>query len=604
MGGKPRRGKITRKEVNMPSLKSLLAALDERTELLCEHDVSKAIKELKERGDQYNAELIAFEFTESLADSNYFGPLIFGINSDGLKLGFPDTSHVTPGILEYWSQRANACNHPVLKARYSGLVWEFSREIVKCPAHVSMARLRIDSVASIAAAGCHKDQVAVVTMLDHALQLAIRINDKVRIASLRDLIIAYEDRIAEDRKGGTWGFSYAILYKKKNIGLTEKQKAKIIHDLETRLERLSSPPDNSPPDPWAAEHAAIRLAEHYRASSASEDVKRVLLKYGSAFEPLCQSASPLLVFGWLQQLHEIYNRFDLKQESQQLRQRLHALGPEMVREFAPMPIPMPKREQIEEYIAHLLDGRREEVVMRIIGGYLPQRHDIEQKVRQLTKDAPFFASITSEPTDSQGRPLARIGSVTEDIEGRILHQISEDMSLLAPALRLTLRAWSERFEWNSEALVEYLRCSPLFTEDRMPLLREGANAYFQGNALIATHLWIPQVEEAIRLLAKLNDGDVLKPNRVGGLNFKVLDELLRESKVVEALSEDIVLYLRALFTDSRGWNLRNNICHGLLPAEKVSLELADRVLHSLLILGAIRESIDTAEAKEAGEGKK
>lgn len=605
MGGKPRRSKVTRKEADMSSLKTLLAELDERTEPLCEHDIASSIKDLEEQSEHCRAEFLAFEFTEGFDHPNYFGYYFTAINEDGVRVNFPDISHVTSERIEYWSQRANACKHPILKARYSGLVWELSKKITKRAPDVSMARLRIDSVADIANRACHKYHKVVVTMLDHALQLAKRINDTARAKALCSVIVEYEARIAENQKGGTWGFSYDILCKKKNIGLTEEQKEKIIHDLEVRLERLSSPPDGSPPHPWAAEQAAVRLAEHYRASNASEDVRRVLLKYGSAFEPLCQSASPLMVSGWLQHVDEIYTKFFLTQESQQLRQRLRDLGPGMVSEFGSLSVPVSiKQEQIIEYIEKILNGDREDVVMRIAWEYLPLKGDAERQVRESAKDAPFLASITHELYDDQGRPLAKIGSVDEDFEARVLYQISQSMRFSAPFLRLTLRTWSEKFEWGSESLVSYLRCSPSFQDNRLPMLKEGANAYFSGNALVATHLWIPQVEEAIRLLAKLTGGSVLKPNRNGGQNLKNLDELLREAKVLETLGVDVVWYFRALFTGPRGWNLRNDICHGLLAAENVTLEMADRVLHSLLILGALREKpADDGEDQDVGEEK-
>ena len=48
-------------------------------------------------------------------------------------------------------------------------------------------------------------------------------------------------------------------------------------------------------------------------------------------------------------------------------------------------------------------------------------------------------------------------------------------------------------------------------------------------------------------------------------------------------SEDIAFYLRVLFTDQRGLNLRNDISHGLLPFDKCSMENADLVLHVFLI---------------------
>ena len=47
-------------------------------------------------------------------------------------------------------------------------------------------------------------------------------------------------------------------------------------------------------------------------------------------------------------------------------------------------------------------------------------------------------------------------------------------------------------------------------------------------------------------------------------------------------------YLKILFTDNRGWNLRNDVCHGMIEPELFTKQSADRVLHALLSLGLVR----------------
>ena len=69
-----------------------------------------------------------------------------------------------------------------------------------------------------------------------------------------------------------------------------------------------------------------------------------------------------------------------------------------------------------------------------------------------------------------------------------------------------------------------------------------------------------------------------------------LDETLRDSVVIGVITEDAARYLRILLTDQRGWNIRNTLCHGILPADSFGQEVADRVIHALIILAAVRES--------------
>jgi hypothetical protein len=110
-----------------------------------------------------------------------------------------------------------------------------------------------------------------------------------------------------------------------------------------------------------------------------------------------------------------------------------------------------------------------------------------------------------------------------------------------------------------------------------------------GDSVAAIHLLVPQVEAALRQLALLIGAPIYAPRRGGGFHVRLLDDLLRDAKLVEVLSEDVTGYLRMLLTDARGWNVRNDVCHGLAPAGMLTPPVADRVMHALLVLATIRE---------------
>jgi Domain of unknown function (DUF4209) len=102
---------------------------------------------------------------------------------------------------------------------------------------------------------------------------------------------------------------------------------------------------------------------------------------------------------------------------------------------------------------------------------------------------------------------------------------------------------------------------------------------------------IPQVEGTLRNLLRLAGGSTYKPHRLGGLMLKTLDDLLREEAVVTGLGENVVHYLRVLFTDQRGYD----VCHGIAAVAAFSSQLTDRIFHALLVLALLREREGTAE---------
>jgi hypothetical protein len=80
--------------------------------------------------------------------------------------------------------------------------------------------------------------------------------------------------------------------------------------------------------------------------------------------------------------------------------------------------------------------------------------------------------------------------------------------------------------------------------------------------------------------------------------LKNFDDLLREEAVVKTLGENVVHYFRVLFTDQRGWNIRNDVCHGITPLAAFSPQLTDRILHALLVLAVLRARAETPPAQQ------
>jgi hypothetical protein len=80
-------------------------------------------------------------------------------------------------------------------------------------------------------------------------------------------------------------------------------------------------------------------------------------------------------------------------------------------------------------------------------------------------------------------------------------------------------------------------------------------------------------------LLEISGGAVYIPNRYGGLALRILDETLRKDTVIKVLTENLVKCLRVLLTDQRGWNLRNEVCHGMLHPERLGIAVTDRLFH-------------------------
>lgn len=105
--------------------------------------------------------------------------------------------------------------------------------------------------------------------------------------------------------------------------------------------------------------------------------------------------------------------------------------------------------------------------------------------------------------------------------------------------------------------------SSIVPRDRAIIWAEGLYFGFEENFLVSTHLLIPQVEHLIRVILKQNDikTTVLEPN---GIEIeKGLSTLIEEPILEEILDKNLVYELKFLLTKAIGYNLRNNVAHGL-----------------------------------------
>ncbi|MDH7552611.1 MAG: DUF4209 domain-containing protein [Spirochaetota bacterium] len=515
---------------------------------ISEYEISEKIKSyIKEKFEQSPPEILlweqmAFAFTENYPNDKsgwgiYFGPMFVLPNKEGKMVEYPSIQKVTSDILSYWEKRAKESKHPILKQRYSNLVWDFSEKINGEKPHYSIAQFFVDSVIEIAEKDLYKYDVYVIKKFERALSLALTINDKKRIDRLKNAIVSYEEKIAEDEKPGLWGFSYELLLKNKKVKITQREEQKIIKDLEDRFERLLKGNDH-----FATKNAAMLLADYYN-NKESYKVKNILLKYGNMVQRVAEQASPLVGVTWLQELNCIYLQYGLKEKANKLQIKIRGISKnipsEMKRLEASVEIP---KNEIEKFIDSLIEGDFKTACQKITIYYVPKKDYVTKQLEGLSHKFPIFFLFPHKIIDETGRAIAAVGSLQEDIDGNIVLQISQNMQFESLFLRETINKFIKKFNINDEVIVNYLYESPIFDERRKKFFAMGIEAYLNSQFVVALHILIPQIEALVRNLAEMIGLSVLKSSRSGGFNYRTLDELLRDEHINKVFGEDLSLF--------------------------------------------------------------
>lgn len=585
-------------------LTSVLRQFDEMIESVDEDEVQSAIAQVcraltdtgRELPPQCIAESAAFMFCPEYdwkgnGWRSYYGPMFAGVRKDGELVYTPDVKQFDATTFAYWEKRAKEARHPVLKVRYADLCWDFQKQITGKAPHIDMARIVIDSAADATSRRLVKHEVDGFTKLTRALAISLALGDGRRVEVVRDAIISYEDAVARDDAPGLWGLSYDLILDNAKVSKTPELESKVIADLEGRLARLTAQRDGQHADAWGAKGAALRLAQYYRRKSRTADLRRALTTYGAAFVRLAESASAIQGAAWLRDVHDCYREFGLVGEANELLVKVREFAKRSQAEMAAhrQRIEIP-HEEMERFLDQMVGDDLSTSLHRLAVQFLPDKDAVIGQIEGARKSAPLMSLVPITVVDAEGRPTSTIGSVDDDLDGRIARHISQDMQFSGVFLFAAINRVREKFAPNAQSLLDHLGESPALGVSQFAVLHAGMKAYLEGDHLAAAHLLVPQIEAAIRHLVDILGGTLWKPHRGGGLMQKNLEDLLREELVEMCLTPNVVLYLRILLTDQRGWNLRNDICHGLTLATSFGRSMTDRLLHAFLVLGLLRKS--------------
>lgn len=539
------------------------------------------------------SEWLAFRLVEGINNEwgSYYGPYLVCV--DGTCV--PSKEAITSDVLDYWEKRVDEVSNPILKARYSGLLVDFKH---KCDGKIR--EVHIQSIVDIIKGNYPKYSMNCVNKLQRVFQLAIESKNQKVIAEVKQIILWYDEMAIKDNEAGVWGRIFMIMIDNYSH-FTHQERTKYVDQLEDRLERLISKDidakGNDRFDYFVVEDAVRLLARYYNNVNDRCNLKRVLDTLYNSYHKLYE-LSAIQKQMQLDRLYRIFVEYQYKEDAKKILSELQTLNKDVLNEMSVTEIPFEiSRELLDEYVGDMTFGSKEEVFSRFITQFVPNKEESKKKLLEITEKSPLLALCPTQLYDYKGRPGSKIGSVENDMEGRLVSHISDSMRYNSILVHYVIEENINKGNFSKESILEFLKNSPLFESDRFGIIEKGVDAYMDNDYLTMLHLLVPQIENAIRNLVELSGKSTLEPQRLNsGFQLRTFDNLLRDETILN-IGEDFAYYLRVLFTDQRGWNLRNSICHGLFSSDFFNAVTADRVFHALICVSSIKIQQDGVDIK-------
>jgi hypothetical protein len=231
--------------------------------------------------------------------------------------------------------------------------------------------------------------------------------------------------------------------------------AEIVAELEALLERLTRPRDaGSLPDGFHVEPAALRLARYYRRIGDNTNMRRAVLTYGDAFATAAKRAAPILAMSWLERVLDTYRSFGLRDAAEAVEIRIRELGPEALKDMKPISASVKVPEQVvEQFLDQVTRGSLEEVLVTLAVQFVPDKGTLTKEVHELAKAAPLSMLFTQTLMDSEGRPVAKVRSVEEDLDGHVVRQTSQHLEMEIPWLHAAIERMRGRLQVSASDLM-------------------------------------------------------------------------------------------------------------------------------------------------------
>lgn len=547
------------------------------------------------------AEIVGHRFaTTTQADrgpwDSYFGPVSSGIDAAGVEHHMPDARQIGAEVVEYWKVRSEQTPHPILRARYADLAWEIGRiwnrghpsePQIALPRELAQRAVEayVES-AELLDVGTPHDMFRAWRFLDRAVGLALFIKDAALTERAKTAAFDFNRANRAAGRIAQWWLIDDLAWDRKGLALTDADRAELAGWMGEALATCADMADPQRFDPHQALEAADRIARLARKSGKPELGVAALKTAGAAFEAFANQANAMTAIAWLEDLSVRYRKEDLGEDSSRVDAAITARAEEakasMKTASAPITIPM---DELEKWLDSLTEGSAKLALGRIAMHLVSKVDFLRGIVESNAANAPLYSRISITIMDDDGFTTATIGSVKDDMPGRILSAAATVIGAQAPMLHQALARAKSSWSLDAEAILAFLAQSPLFPPRAHGLLRSGLDAWLAGDFVKTVHVLVPQVEAALREMLKAHGESPMRHNpREGGFETLGMGTVLMADTFKTKVSADFRLHLRALYTSPKGINLRNKLAHGLAGSDAFGLGMANWVVHSLLAI--------------------
>jgi lysyl-tRNA synthetase class 1 len=560
---------------------------------------SRVFGRLQERGalqakiDRIFRSLAPLEFNERHAGTSswdcFFAPKM---EAEEGRSEFPNLAELTSENVDEWADLAESLTQPHSKARFADAVWELGKRLGSTRKDLyRFGRAASESYLEVAARP-GSTPLEILNAAPRSIQLAMQLGAGDLVDRGYEFLMQYADSV-DQAHIGLWGVPFDRLLGLN--GLSDAQRDRILERHAQRFEATVASGDI-----FRMEMVGPSFAKYFHDRRQYLRAKEITFAYGEA---ILKSTAPLnasLATHHIEAVLEAYRRVGLKEETDRVRVLLEEKGKGVLTEMKSQRFELKlDSEAIDTAIAKMIDVSNPLVALyRLANNCAPHPERFEAEFEAATEGLIFHKLFPVSIIGDDGLTVTTIGTYDQDKEGRLVMELARDMRLKATFFLSGLEEWKKKFELGGIPDAPSLFDSLLIPPDRVTLFQEGLLAFEREDHVKCIHVLVFQVENSLRELLRILGRPVSKSTDDGN-QPKNMNDVLHDSVVKDALDPKLWSFLKVLYTDNRGMNLRNLVAHGVAPAGAFNRVNAALVVQSVVFLALIRDEAMYVEREQA-----
>lgn len=495
---------------------------------------------------------------------------------------YPDMSLLTEECFHYWNERRKTAVNPGIRMRYSELVREFKSQFSNVQIERSFFTDSVDLLLETLSGNYIADSE---TAEWYMYLFSIIGKNTLYLNRAKELLLAYvidcpEDGDIDER------LQTEITIINDNWKLFNDQEKQEAADRYAGLLTNYAKDLND----WHFYDALPPILAFCQKCEQKEVIHALIRKSEELFRK--NDHKGMQRQSIVKRLQELYGRYQYQEDVQRLLKDIQESSKESIENMQSFStscsIP---NELFDIMVNHIVPDDPSVQLDSFIGYFIPRKEkilkQIELEKRSITSMFATFRYIAEYPSSV-------VGGLEDDLIGHYMQELSLMCGIYAILMQMCIERMIKSGVWTCENISNEVSKCPILSIESKKFLSKTIAHYFNKEFAEFCYMVIPQIEHLIRHVIQEVDGIVIKEqNDKKGYQVKTLDELLRDPLVDQVYNigtedDTVSLYLRFLLTNSKGWNLRNRMCHGIEePTIFENEKYATHLMHALLFLTKI-----------------